>query len=1080
MTGGDDRGPRRRERKVVTVLFCDLAGFTAQAERLDPEEVEALLRPYHQHVRVELERHGATVEKFIGDAVMALFGAPVAHEDDPERAVRAALAVRDWAKEESLDLRIGITTGEAVVWLDADAAGGEGMASGDVVNTAARLEVAAPVNAILVDETTQRATRRSIEMRPVSPVAAKGKASPISAWEVVAARSRLGADVTQLARTPLVGREPELAVMRQVLSRAIDDATPQLLTLVGIPGVGKSRLVHELRQIVDADERLIRWRQGRCLAYGDGVAFWALAEIVKAEAGVLEGDPERVAASKLRAALGAVMEDAAEAGWVEGHLRPLIGLDPGTVVGADGREQAFAAWRRFLEALGDEQPLVLVFEDVHWAEDGLLDFADELVEWLAGVPVLVVCTARPALLERRPAWGGGKLNASTVGLGPLSDDDTARLIAGALDRPLLPAELQRALLDRAAGNPLFAEQYAQLYLESGSIADDTLPETLQGIVAARLDGLSREDKALLRSGAVMGKIFWTGSVASDREAAARRLHALERSGFVARQRRSSVNGETEWSFAHAILRDVAYGQIPRAERSELHRACAEWIAALGRPEDHAELLAHHWRSARELAVAAGQQATAFDEQLRFALRAAGDRAAATHAPLAAAGYYAEALELWPDDGERPSLEHRYGRVLALMDDPNAGRLLASASDALAALGRVDEAAEARLALVRVEWEHGRRDVSLEHQRRAEELVRGMESAAAARVLSGVGRLAGLGGDWERGLALARRANELAETLKMDDVRAHSLATIGTGMRASGSGTGGAELRKAFDLALTADPREASAIANNLAVDALFELDFRGAAELFEESATIARRTGDRAHERWALAQEVFMNYALGRWDAAMAAADAFIAECEAGSAHYLEGHVRTNRARVLLARGQQAAAVEDHRRAIAHGRAIGDPQAVIPPLAAAALAFELLGMVDEAGAIAREVVDLALRHPGEIALPLVESIVYTTVGRESKQALVEAFAAAGLARLAAVGRACLEREFVRGADLWAEAGTPAWEALTRMFATDELFAAGSVDAAVAQAEAALAFYRRVGASWCIERLNARLQQRETA
>jgi len=288
----------RRERKVVTVLFCDLVGFTARAESLDPEDVEALLGPYHARVRAELERHGGTVEKFIGDAVMALFGAPVAHEDDPERAVRAALAIHDFAVEEGLELRIGVTTGEALIRLDAQPESGEGMASGDVVNTAARLQAAAPVNGILVSEATHRATREAVDYEEAPAVEAKGKSEPIAVWRATAARSRFGVDVTHHARAELVGREREMAILSDAFERARQERVPQLVTLVGVPGIGKSRLVYELSRIADAAPDLITWRQGRCLAYGDGVAFWALAEMVKAQAGIDERDTEDDAIAK--------------------------------------------------------------------------------------------------------------------------------------------------------------------------------------------------------------------------------------------------------------------------------------------------------------------------------------------------------------------------------------------------------------------------------------------------------------------------------------------------------------------------------------------------------------------------------------------------------------------------------------------------------------------------------------------------------------------------------------------------------------------------------------------------------------
>jgi class 3 adenylate cyclase len=446
------------ERKVVTVLFADLVGFTARAEVMDPEDVRALLAPYHARLRAELERFGGTVEKFIGDAVMALFGAPAAHEDDPERAVRAALAIRDWGREqEQIQVRVAVNTGEALVTLGARPGQGEGMAAGDVVNTAARLQAAAPVNGILAGERTYRATRGMIEYRPAPPVAAKGKRDPVPAWEAVAVRARLGVDVPREATAALVGRDRELAVLREVLARVRAERCPQLVTLVGVPGIGKSRLVFELSRMVDAEPELIAWRQGRSLPYGQGLSFWALAEMVKAQAGILETDTPNQVGAKLAAMTGQMLGGTAEADWVARHLGALAGLGEGAALAGGGRAEAFSAWRQFVEALAGRRPLVLVFEDLHWADDGLLDFVDYLAEWAGGVPLLVVGTARPELLARRPGWGGGKPNAVTLSLAPLSDGDTARLVGLLRGRMLLEAGQQAMLLAQAGGNPLYAE-----------------------------------------------------------------------------------------------------------------------------------------------------------------------------------------------------------------------------------------------------------------------------------------------------------------------------------------------------------------------------------------------------------------------------------------------------------------------------------------------------------------------------------------------------------------------------------------------------------------------------------------------
>jgi class 3 adenylate cyclase len=362
--------PAREERKVVTVLFADLVGFTSRAERMDPEDVRALLAPYYVRLRAELERFGGTVEKFIGDAAMALFGAPIAHEDDAERAVRAALAIRRWITEEGEDLlvRMAVNTGVALVSLDARAHEGEAMAAGDVVNTAQRLQVAAPINGILVGEQTYRATREAIEYDAAAPVEAKGKSRPILAWEALEARSRLGIDLLREPNTPFVGRQRELDLLVSALARVREERSPQLVTLVGVPGIGKSRLVLKLAMAVEQDREAITWRQGRCLPYGDGVSFWALGETVKSQAGILESDSPAQAEEKLRNAVAELVSEAQEARWVAERLRPLVGVagEPGSVERAG---EGFPAWRRFLEGLADLRPLVLVLEDLHWADE---------------------------------------------------------------------------------------------------------------------------------------------------------------------------------------------------------------------------------------------------------------------------------------------------------------------------------------------------------------------------------------------------------------------------------------------------------------------------------------------------------------------------------------------------------------------------------------------------------------------------------------------------------------------------------------------------------------------------------------
>jgi class 3 adenylate cyclase/tetratricopeptide (TPR) repeat protein len=1058
----------REERKVVTVLFADLVGFTGRAEQLDPEDVGAILRPYHDRLRSELERFGGTVEKFIGDAVMALFGAPVAHEDDPERAVRAGLAIRDYAEAEGIKLRIGITTGEALVRLSAKPEQGETVATGDVVNTAARLQAAAPVNGVLTDETTYRATRGRIDLREAGFVDAKGKAEPIPIWEAFEARSRFGVDVTHHARADLVGRERELSVLRDALDRVRQERIPQLITLVAVPGMGKSRLVHELSRIVDAAPELITWRQGRCLAYGEGVAFWALAEIVKAQGGILERDAETEVAEKLHAAVVDAIDDESDARWVESHLRPLVGLESETVLGGDRRGEAFAAWRRYLEALAEQRPLVLVLEDLHWADEGLLDFVDELVDWLSGVPLLVICSARPELLERRPGWGGGKLNASTLGLSPLSQTETSVLISQLLERALLPAEIQQALLERAEGNPLYADQFAQLFLERGSAKDLPLPETLQGIVAARLDGLTADAKDLLQDASVIGKVFWTAALRRDERVATELLHGLERKGFLTRQRRSSVGSEGEWAFAHMLLRDVAYGQIPRRERAEKHRRVAEWIESLGRPEDHGEMLAHHWRATLELARASGMDTVDLVAPTRFALRGAGDRAFALNSYDAAETYYEEALALWPDDEERPALLFRRAHALHLRGDERREAALAEARDELIAVGNREAAGEAAAFLARAAWHGGRRDEAFAHLARAEELVAAAPaSAAKARVLATSARQRTLAGESREGLRLGEEARDLAVRLGLAELEAHALATIGTAKMHLRDPSGPSDLERSLEIAVAANSPEAATILVNQAVDAFVQRgDLIREDELLAEAHRVAERFGDRDTVRFSRGDRIWTRWALGHWDEAGRAADEFIAECES-SPHYLETMAREVRGYLRLARGDREGALADYYRGLELGRQIKDPQSLIPALLQTTRCCALLGRTEEAKSLAAEAFELLGSGFGYTPVLSMINPVARQLGLRQQVLQLIAKAPEGLWKDVVVAGA--SGDFSRVAELFAGFGSPTLEAEARLSAAEELIEAGHRAAGEAELQKALDFYRSVGARFYIER-----------
>src|SRR6266511_2369593 len=1053
----------REERKVVTVLFADLVGFTSTAEQLDPEEVRAVQAPYWARVKSEIERYGGTVEKFIGDAVMALFGAPTAHEDDPERAVRAAISIRDGiAGEEGLQVRIAVTTGEALVALGARPAEGEGMASGDVVNTASRLQSAAPPNGILVDEPTYRATERAIEYEPTEPVQAKGKAEPVEVWRAVAPRWRFGVDVEQRGPAELIGRGEELDVLSDALARARRERASQLVTLVGVPGIGKSRLVYELSQLIDADPELIYWRQGRSLPYGEGVTFWALAEMVKAHAGILETDTAEEAGAKLRAVASELIEDPADIDWVLGHMRPLVGLGGAPELGGERRAEVFAAWRKFFEALAERPALVLIFEDLQWADDGLLDFVDHVVEWASGVPLLCVCTARPELLERRPDWGGGKRNATTISLSPLSETETAQLLAALLEQAVLPAEVQSALLARAGGNPLYAEEYVRMLQDRGldEATEAQLPESIQGIIAARLDALSVEEKDILQDAAVLGKVVWVGALAEvtglARWTVEERLHALERKEFVRREQHSSVAGETEYAFRHILVQDVAYGQIPRSRRAHKHRAAAEWIESLGseRGEERAELLAHHYLQALEYARAAGDDTAVLAEGARLALRNAGERAYALTAMNAALRFFDAALQLsQPDDPERPELLLRTAEAAWWTGAAGIAERALEARDSLLAAGNKELAAEADVLLTNISWYQGDAAGTSEYLTGALGLVEDVpRSRSKAYVLCQLARMSMLAGKNMAAVDVGREALQMAEQLGIDSFQADALATIGTARVNVGDGGGIEDLERAVSLgAATKNMHTHGRALLNLGVilGGLGELD--RVFELEQAALEAERSAGHVAAIRHVEGNLIKSLYWRGRWDEALQIADSFIGDAEAGSVHYMATQSYYHRAAIRLARGEESA-VEDAERALEHARAAQDPQVVFPTLRFAAHVMQHAGESARAEEVWGELMQSWLEASDPLRHVGLAEAAWLAHDLGSEARFREGLSALTSTPWIEAAKAIAAGEPTRAARILGEIGARPEEAFTRLRSGDP-----------AQVERALVFYRSVGA-----------------
>jgi class 3 adenylate cyclase len=1063
--------PLSEERKIVTVVFVDLVGFTAQAERLDPEDIRGVLSPYHAHLRAELERYGGTVEKFIGDAVMAVFGAPVAHEDDPERAVRAAFGIRDWiAEQPELQVRIAVNTGEALVNVGARPVEGEGMVAGDVVNTAARMQVAAPVNGVLVGETTYRATRDVIGYREASPVRAKGKAEPVRVWIAVEPVAGLGLDVSDGASRPLVGRERELDLLRSVLERVHEERSAQLVTLVGVPGIGKSRLIAELSRIVDSKAELINWRQGRCLPYGESVTFWALGEIVKAEAGILESDLPAEAEQKLNGAVERLVSDASEARWIETELRALVGLTSDGTYGA-GAESAVAAWRRFLEAVAEHRPTVLVVEDLHWADDGFLDFLDELVDWIRNVPLLIVGTARPELLERRQAWGGGKANATTISLQPLTEEETARLISALLEQPLQLADEQQTLLERAGGNPLFAEQYVRMLGERGTTGE--LPESVQGVIAARLDALPRSEKELLQEAAVHGKVFWAGGVAAamrvDVASAEQLLRALERKDFVRRERHSAVAGDTQYSFQHVLLRDVAHGQIPRRDRAEKHRRAAEWIDRLGRPDDHAELLAYHYKQALELARAAGlPDDFELGERVRESLRVAGERALALSAFASAADFFAEALELSSqDDPGRPRLLLERARSLFPIGDAGLEVVL-EALEGFRAAGDGEGVAEAATMAARFSWFAGDRSATDGYTALALDAVadRPASRARAEALMSHSGYLM-LAGRFEESIRMGAEALPLIEALALEEQRARLHIVVGCARCCLGDEGGLDEIRSGISIAEVAGALDMLVLGyGNLSSELHFFGRLAESRRASRQASELAARYGLARRFRSGRADVAAWAYLDGSWDKAIAVADELIAAMDAGDRDYNDPAILSLRAWIRLARGDMNGADRDSQRAAELARA-SDLQAQVSGYCTRAAVALAQGRRDEADKLASDLVAMGPVMVPALCLsfPTLVDVawVFKDLGREKDfaEAVLDADPITSPWNDAA--RAIAQGDFGRAADIIDGLGHTAAAAYARLRAADSLVDEGLNTEAAARRTEAEAFYRKVGA-----------------
>ncbi len=646
-------------------MFADLSGFTALSERTDPEEIRSMVDRCMGEMGDVVERFGGSVDKVIGDALMAVFGAPVAHEDDSERAVRAALEIQRRSSEQAevfggLHISIGVNTGEVIFAPVGPHGRRELTVMGDAVNTAARLQAAAPPEAVLVGKETQAASAGAITYEAVEPIRAKGKEDPMPAWLAQAADSA-PAD-RQVSTAPFVGRDIELELLERTWARTSGEQLPQLLTLVGGPGIGKTRLTMEFAARVEsAGGRTFR---GRPLPYGEPTAYWAFGQIIRDACGIFATDSAPLAAEKLNDRAASLLA-AAEAPELAAHLSILARLTEDTV---DDRQALFASAQRFLEALAREQPTLVVLEDLHWADESLLELIEGLSARLAGVPLLLLAVARPEFLDARPGWARVPTNV-TVQLEALTDAHAEDLVLRLLSDAPDPQAIAKRVEEAAAGNPLFIEELAAWLSEDGAADAAVLPTNIRTIIAARLDQLPAPERQVILDASVIGDFFWRGSLEAlgGNGVLVETLHALERRGLVRHSPTSRIQGDLELTFKHGLVREVAYATLPKATRRERHAVVASFIEqAAGDPTAYAAILAHHWREA-------GEDANAADYLLT-----AADQAGRGWAPREAVELCNQALELIEENDTARLRRARLRRGVAMMAEFHAGVDIVSA------------------------------------------------------------------------------------------------------------------------------------------------------------------------------------------------------------------------------------------------------------------------------------------------------------------------------------------------------------------------------------------------------------------
>jgi predicted ATPase/class 3 adenylate cyclase len=877
------------ERRLVSVLFADLVGFTTLSEERDPEEVRELLTRYFDTARSLVDRYGGTIEKFIGDAVMAVWGTPTTNEDDAERAVRAALdltaAVAALGEEvgiPTLRARAGVLSGEAAVTLGAT---GQGMVAGDLVNTASRIQSAARPGQVLVGPETKHATDMAIDYEDAGSQELKGKAGAVQLWRATRVVGLTGGTLrSQEIEPPFTGRDPELRLIKQLFHSSADESRAHLVSVMGIGGIGKSRLAWEFEKYIDGLAQDVWWLRGRCLAYGDGVAFWALGEMVRSHAGILEDEESEPAFAKLRAALERHVPDPEERRFVEPRLAQLLGLEA-RVTG--DQENLFSAWRLFFERLSDTSPLVMVFEDLHWADSALLDFVDYLLDWARERRIFIVTLARPELLEARPTWGAGKRNLTSMFLEPLPQAGIEAMLEGAITD--LPDDLRERILERSEGIPFYAVETVRMLIDRGLLVKEgsgyrptgrietlEVPSTLHALIAARLDGLTARERGVLQDASVLGRSFTVqGLIALTGMGVDELTDVL---GSLVRKEILSIGTDPlspergQYAFLQDLVKRVAYETMSRRDRRPRHLAAAEYLSSLAGTEDDdiIEVIAAHYLDAYN-EVPDAPDAHEVRSRARDAQVRAGERAASLGANLSAQRHFERAAELTDDAAAQAELLERAGSMAAADSRAEAAAEFYERAGALyESVGATHAAAGVSARHAEIMWDLGRIRDGLEAMDRSfQVLAEEAPDANLASLAAQIGRFKYFAGEEEVAAARLEVALRLAESLGLPEVLSQALNTKGLLLTTRGRRREGiALLRYSLDVALEADKPSAALRAYNNLADTAHQVDqYVESQRYVDDGLQLARRVGNRYWELILLGQ-VYPPFALGDWDGA--------------------------------------------------------------------------------------------------------------------------------------------------------------------------------------------------------------------